>query len=88
MEDLLAEGLSASVVELSADEDPDSYLAGHSAEDLQVVFDRARPVLKVSLDHCLALHGDSIEGKVRAAEEMLGKLRLLPSELERDLYFK
>ncbi|MCD4689743.1 MAG: DNA primase [Desulfuromonadaceae bacterium] len=88
MEVLLAEGLSASVVELSADEDPDSYLAGHSAEDLQVVFDRARPVLKVYLDHCLALHGDSIEGKVRAAEEMLGKLRLLPSELERDLYLK
>ncbi|OEU64040.1 MAG: DNA primase, partial [Desulfuromonadales bacterium C00003094] len=88
MEVLLAEGLSASVVELAADEDPDSYLAGHTAEELQAIFDRARPVLQVFLDHCLTIHGDSIEGKARAAEEMLGKLRLLPSELERDLYLK
>ena len=88
MEVLLAEGLAASVVELSADEDPDSYLAGHTAEELQAYFDQARPVLQVYLEHCLALHGDSIEGKARAAEEMLGKLRLLPSELERDLYLK
>ena len=88
MEVLLAEGLSASVVELAADEDPDSFLAGHSAEELQSYFDQARPVLQVYLDHCLALHGDSIEGKARAAEEMLDKLRLLPSELERDLYLK
>jgi DNA primase len=88
MEVLLAEGLAASVVELSADEDPDSYLAGHTAEELQACFDRARPVLQVYLEHCLAVHGDSIEGKARAAEEMLGKLRLLPSDLERDLYLK
>jgi DNA primase len=88
MEVLLAEGLTASVVELAVDEDPDSFLAGHSAGELQACFDRARPVLQVFLDHCLALHGDSIEGKARAAEEMLGKLRLLPSELERDLYLK
>lgn len=88
MEVLLAEGLAAAVVELPVDEDPDSFLVGHSAEELQGHFDRARPVLEVYLQHCLALHGDSIEGKARAAEEMLGKLRLLPSELERDLYLK
>ncbi|APG27818.1 DNA primase [Syntrophotalea acetylenivorans] len=88
MEVLLAEGVSAAVVELSADEDPDSYLASHAPEELQVYFDRARPVLQVYLEHCLALHGDSIEGKARAAEEVLSKLRLLPSELERDLYLK
>ncbi len=88
MEVLLAEGLAAAVVELPVDEDPDSFLVGHSIEELQGHFDRARPVLEVYLQHCLALHGDSIEGKARAAEEMLGKLRLLPSELERDLYLK
>ncbi len=88
MEVLLAEGLAAAVVELSADEDPDSYLASHAPEELKVYFDRARPVLQVYLEHCLALHGDSIEGKARAAEEVLVKLRLLPSELERDLYLK
>lgn len=88
MEVLLAEGLAAAVVELPVDEDPDSFLVGHSVEELQGHFDRARPVLEVYLQHCLALHGDSIEGKARAAEEMLAKLRLLPSELERDLYLK
>jgi DNA primase len=76
------------VVEVAADEDPDSFLADHTAEELQSCFDRARPVLQVFLEHCLTLHGDSIEGKVRAAKEMLDKLRLLPNELERDLYLK
>ena len=88
MEVLLAEGLAAAVVELPVNEDPDSFLAGHAAEELQSCFDQARPVLEVYMQHCLAQHGDSIEGKARAAEEMLGKLRLLPSELERDLYLK
>ncbi len=88
MDVVLAEGLTASVVELSAEGDPDSFLAEHAAEELQTCFDQARPVLQVYLEHCLALHGDSIEGKARAAEEMIDKLRLLPSDLERDLYVK
>ncbi len=88
MQVVLAEGFSVAVVEPDSDGDPDSFLASHSAENLQHYLDRARPILQVFLDDCLARHGDSIEGRAQAAEELIGVLVLLPSELERDLYLK
>jgi DNA primase len=88
MDVLLAEGLSASVVELPAGEDPDSFLRRHSAEELQQKLKEARPVLEVFMEETLRAHGDSIEGKARAAEEVVAKLRRLPSAFERDLYLK
>ncbi len=88
MEVVLAEGFSVAVVEPDCEGDPDSFLSSHSAEALQHCLDAARPVLQVFLDDCLARHGDSIEGRARAAEELIGMLVLLPNDLERDLYLK
>lgn len=88
MDALLAEGLTTVVVELEAGEDPDSFLRRHSTEKLQQQIDSARPVLQVFMEASLQDRGDSIEGKARAAEEVLAKLKLLPSALEQDLYLK
>jgi DNA primase len=88
MDVLLAEGLGAAVVALEPGDDPDSFLRRHSAADLQARLDAARPVLEVYMDTVLTAHGPAIEGRARAAEEILGKLRLLTSDIERDLYLR
>jgi len=88
MDVLLAEGLGAAVVALEPGDDPDSFLRRHSAADLQARLDAARPVLEVYMDTVLTAHGPAIEGRARAAEEILGKLRLLASDIERDLYLR
>ncbi len=88
MDALVAEGLNANVVELPAGEDPDSFLRRHSVEELQHKLKEARPVLQLFMEETLRNHGDSIEGKARAAEEVVAKLRQLPSVFERDLYLK
>jgi DNA primase len=88
MDALLPEGLTVKAVSLAAGEDPDSFLASQGAEALQSRLAAARPVLELFLDEQLQLHGDGIEGRARAAEEVLARIRRLPSDLERDLYLK
>lgn len=88
MDALLPEGLAVNAVALAAGEDPDSFLAGAGAEAFRERLAAARPVLALFLDEQLERHGDSVEGRVRAAEELLERIRRLPSDLERNLYLK
>lgn len=88
MDALLPEGLTVKAVSLAAGEDPDSFLASQGTEALQSRLAAARPALELFLDEQLQLHGDGIEGRARAAEEVLARIRRLPSDLERDLYLK
>jgi len=88
MDVLLAEGLPAAVVELDAGEDPDSFLRKHGAEAFRERLAAARPVLEVFMEATLAAHGEDIEGRARAVEEIAGKLSLLSSDIERSLYVK
>ena len=88
MDALLPEGLTVKAVSLAAGEDPDSFLASQGVEALQSRLAAARPALELFLDEQLQLHGDGIEGRARAAEEVLARIRRLPSDLERDLYLK
>lgn len=88
MDSLLPEGMAVSAVGLAAGEDPDSFLTGQGAEAFRSRLDEARPVLEVFLDEQLQLHGDSVEGRARAGEEVLSRIRRLPSDLERNLYLK
>jgi DNA primase len=88
MDALLPEGLTVKAVSLAAGEDPDSFLASQGADALHVRLAAARPALELYLDEQLQLHGDGIEGRARAAEEVLARIRRLPSDLERDLYLK
>jgi len=88
MDVLLPEGLAVSAVTLAAGEDPDSFLATAGAEAFRSCLTGARPVLELFLDEQLQLHGDRVEGRARAAEEVLARIRRLPSDLERHLYLK
>jgi DNA primase len=87
MEVLLAEGLPAVVAELEAGEDPDSFLLKRGAEDFRARLTAAKPVVEVFIEATLAVGGESIEGRARAVEEILARLRLL-GDIERSLYLK
>lgn len=88
MDVLLAEGVSAAVIELPSGDDPDSFLLRNGAEAFAARLQAARPVLELFMETTLARHGATIEGKAKAVEEISAKLKLLPSELERNLYLK
>ncbi|WP_432822025.1 DNA primase [Trichloromonas sp.] len=88
MDVLLPLGLSVAVVALDAGEDPDSFLQKQGGEAFTGRLSAAKPVLEVYMDAELAAHGDSIEGRARAAEEIVARLQLVPSEIERSLYLQ
>jgi len=88
MDALLPEGLTVKAVSLAAGEDPDSLLSRQGVEAFRDFLAAARPALELFLDEQLEVHGDSIEGRARAAEELLARIRRLPSDLERNLYLK
>ncbi len=88
MDALIPEGIEIKAVTLAAGEDPDSFLAQQGTEAFQTHLAAARPVLELFIEEQLQLHGDSIAGRARAAEEVLARIRRLPSELERDLFLQ
>lgn len=88
METLQGEGLPTAVVDLAAGEDPDSFLQREGPELFLQRLGQARSAMELFIEETLAEAGTSVEGKARAAESIAGKLALLPSELEQDLYLK
>jgi DNA primase len=88
MDALLPEGLAVSGVGLAAGEDPDSFLASAGPEAFRACLAEARPALELFIDEQLQLHGGRVEGRARAAEEVLTRIRRLPSDLQRNLYLK
>jgi DNA primase len=88
MDALLPEGMAISAVTLAAGEDPDSFLTKQGGEAFRARLAEARPALELFLDEQLALHGETVEGVARAGEEVLTRIRRLPSDLERNLYLK
>lgn len=88
MEALLPEKLSVAVAELEAGEDPDSFVASRGAEAFRQRLAAARPVMEVFMESVLAGAGSGAEATARAADELLGRLKLIPDEIERQLYLK
>lgn len=88
MDVFLGEGLSPLMVKLDAGEDPDSFLAKHGAETMRQRLEQARPALEIFIEQTLEQCGNTIEGRARGVEAILPKLRMLPSEIERNLYLK
>ena len=88
MEIFLAEGVSPLIVTLDAGDDPDSYLRKQGAEAMRERLAAAQPALELFIDATLKTCGESIEGRARGAERVLPLIKLLPSEMERNLYLK
>lgn len=88
MDALLPVGLAVSVVTMPAGEDPDSLLKTEGAEGFQKCLNDARPVLEVFIEDQLRINDQSVEGRARAAEQVLERLRRLPGDLERSLYLQ
>lgn len=88
MDALLPAGLVISVVSMPAGEDPDSLLKAGGVDGFRQCLAAARPVLEVFLEDQLKVNGESVEGRARAAEQVLERIRRLPGDLERNLYLK
>jgi DNA primase len=88
MDVLLPEGLTVKVVSLAAGDDPDSLIKAQGAAAFQACLDKAQPVIEVFLQDQLKIHGESVEGRARAAQEVMTRIRRLPDDLTRNLYVK
>ena len=88
MDALLPSGLAVSVVAMPAGEDPDSLIKASGEEGFRRCLESARPVLEVFIDEQLRVNDESVEGRARAAEQVLERIRCLPGDLERNLYLK
>lgn len=88
MDALLPVGLSVSVVSMPVGEDPDSLLKEKGEEGFRLCLDAARPVMEVFIEDQLRVNDESVEGRARAAEQVLERIKRLPGDLERSLYMK
>ena len=88
MDALLPAGLAVSVVTMPAGEDPDSLLKAEGEAGFRRCLDAARPVLEVFIEDQLRVNDPSVEGRARAAEQVLERIRRLPGDLERSLYLQ
>ncbi len=88
MDTLLPSGLAVSVIAMPAGEDPDSLLKNAGEEGFRRCLEAARPVLEVFIDDQLSVHDDTVEGRARAANQVLDRIRRLPDDLERSLYLQ
>jgi len=88
MDALLPVGLAVSVVAMPAGDDPDSLIKAEGEDGFRNCLDAARPVLEVFIEDQLRINDQSVEGRARAAEQALERIRLLPGDLERSLYLQ
>ncbi len=88
MDALLPVGLSVSVVAMPPGEDPDSLLKSRGEEGFRLCLDAARPVLEVFIEEQLRINDESVEGRARAANQILERIQRLPGDLERSMYLK
>jgi DNA primase len=88
MDALLPVGLAVSVVAMPIGEDPDSLIKAEGEEGFRDCLDAARPVLEVFIEDQLRVNDQSVEGRARAAEQVLERIRRLPGDLERSLYLQ
>ena len=88
MDALLPVGLNVSVVAMPVGEDPDSLIKAEGEDGFRKCLDAARPVLEVFIEDQLRVNDQSVEGRARAAEQALERIRRLPGDLERSLYLQ
>ena len=89
MELLLAEQVPCHVIELPAGDDPDSYLAKHSAEEFGELLHRALPALDYYLRDLVSQEDTgTVAGKKAVVDRFKPLLLKLADPVERDLYLR
>lgn len=89
MELLLAEKVPCFVIEMPKGDDPDSYLASHSADAFKALADSARPAPDYFLRQLVAQEDiATVAGKKSVADQFKPVLLQIADPLERDLYVK
>lgn len=89
MELFLEQRIPAYVISLPAGDDPDSFLAVHSAENFTPLRDKARPAFEYFVRSLLAeTPPDSVDSKVRIIDDIVPRFRKIADSVERDLYEK
>jgi DNA primase len=82
-------GIPARVVELSAGEDPDSFLRKEGRESFAARLAAARPVFEYFFREVIRSHDTgSVAGKVSVVEELAPHLKKIGNPVERDLYLR
>ncbi len=89
MELFLEDGLPASVVELPAGDDPDSYLRKEGNAAFSDRMAKARPIFAYYIHDLLSSHDTgSVDGKVKVIDELAQHLKRIANPVERDLYLR
>ncbi len=89
MELFLEQRLPAYVISLPAGDDPDSFLASHTAEEFKACQQKARPAFEFFVRTLLVETApDSVDSKVRIIDELAPRFRKIADPVERDLYEK
>lgn len=89
LELFLEGGLPASVVELPAGEDPDSFIRKEGNDAFAARVAKARPIFDFFIRDLIASHDTgSVEGKVKVVEDIAPYLRKISNVVERDLYIR
>lgn len=89
MELLLEGGLPASVVELPAGEDPDSFLRKEGKESFAARLATSRPLFEYFFRDVIRSHDTGgVAGKVAVVEKLAPYLKKIGNPVERDLYLR
>ncbi len=87
MELVLEAQLPCFVVEMPAGEDPDSFLAGHSADEFRAILAKARPALDFYLRDLLSGNETgTVAGKKAVIDQFSQMVKKLADSRERNLY--
>jgi len=82
----LNEGISAKVVVLPQDEDPDSFVNKHGSDAFKKLLKRAAPIFDFYLEQTLAHMGPGVDGQINALSEVLPVFMNLGQGAARFLY--
>jgi DNA primase len=89
MELILEEKLPCFVVEMPAGEDPDSFLAAHSADEFTTLLAKSRSALDYYLRDLLSRNDTgTVAGKKAVIDQFRPMVQKLVDPLERDLYLR
>lgn len=85
---LLSHGMSATVVTLPAGDDPDTFVLREGAATLRELVEKSPPAVQYYIDQAARTLTPTVEGRVKAVQELAPLLGKLTSQLERDLYVR